>query len=242
MGGSAGADEPSGPGAARDAIGILFVCTANQCRSVVAEALARRRFGDQPFVVGSAGLLLEEGRPTPPTGVAVAAEYGIDLSRHRSRRIDTRRLGDWDLVLVMSRRHLRELVAADPALWPRVFTVPQFVRWLGTHPLGRHAAPRSWIDVLAEERPRSEMIGSRPEDEVPDPVDGPAEQWRELFATLTTAIDAIAAGLAPGASVPTRSDPHPARHAIGEVAAVEELGALSADRRIHRERSLDGAP
>lgn len=196
MAGSAGDDEPRGPDADRDATRILFVCTANQCRSVLAEALARRRFAGRPFSFASAGLL-EGGRAMPPNGVLVAAEQGFDMSGHVSRRVDMRRLGEWDLVLTMSRSHLRELVAADPALWPRAFTVPQFVRWLDANPPGRHMALRAWVASVAEARSRAEMIGARPEDEIADPVDGPPEQWRELGATLADAIDRIANRLLP---------------------------------------------
>ncbi|MGI9615234.1 MAG: low molecular weight protein arginine phosphatase, partial [Acidimicrobiales bacterium] len=36
---------------------ILFVCTANICRSPAAEALARHRYGEQDALFRSAGLL-----------------------------------------------------------------------------------------------------------------------------------------------------------------------------------------
>ena len=188
-------DEANGPGVG-DATRILFVCTANRCRSVLAEALARRRFAGHPFVFASAGLM-EGGRTMPPAGVLVAGENDLDMSAHRSRRVDPRLLDEWDLVLTMSREHARELVSADPGLWPRVFTLPQFARWLEANPPGRHPLIRPWIELVAAGRPRSDMVGVRPEDEVADPIDGPPEAWRELVETLTRDIDRIADRLIP---------------------------------------------
>jgi len=238
MSGSVAADESTGPGDDRDATRILFVCTANRCRSVLAEAFARRRFAGRPFIFASAGFL-ESGRPMPPAGLLVAAENGLDMSGHLSQRIEMRRLAEWDLVLTMSRRHTRELVATDPGLWPRVFTLPQFVRWLDAHPPGRHAVLRTWIELLGSDRNRSEMVGSRPEDEIADPVDGPPAAWRELVTTLTTDLDRIADRLIPTAGG-GGSDTHPSGHSLAEGRAVEELRAIPAGRRVHRDGRLDG--
>lgn len=232
------AGEPHRAGREPEATRILFVCTANRCRSVMAEALARRRFAGSSFEFGSAGLL-DGGHPMPGAGIQVAAENGIDTSGHRSVRVDTARLQEWDLVLTMTREHERELVAVDPALWPRVFTLPQFARWLDETPLGRHASIRSWVELLAAGRPRAELIGSRAEDEIADPVDGPPSAWRALVRTLTSDLDRIAAHLLPWAA---RSDVHPAGDAIAEVRAVEELRPTPARGGVHREGALHRAP
>lgn len=238
MTGSLGADGDR----AHDAVRVLFVCTANRGRSVLAEALAERRFEGSPFVFASAGLLTGGG-PMPPNGVRVAAEAGFDMTDHRSERVDIGRMAEWDLVLTMTREHARELVAAEPGLWPRTFTILQFARWLDEHPPGRHADVRGWVELVAADRPRTEMIGSRPEDEIADPVNGPPAEWRELLRVLTDALEVIAGHLLPPAQPTTvGSDAHPARHPVAEPASVEELGTTTAGLRIHRERALDGPP
>ena len=63
---------------------IIFICQGNICRSPFAAALLRARLCDRRVSIGSAGTLPQPGRATPIFGVEAAAEYGVDLSSHRS--------------------------------------------------------------------------------------------------------------------------------------------------------------
>jgi arsenate reductase len=63
--------------------GVLFLCTANSARSLMAEAFFRRASGDR-FEVASAGL---NPRPVHPLAVRVMREEGIDLSAHEPRAV-----------------------------------------------------------------------------------------------------------------------------------------------------------
>ena len=60
----------------RDHIRVLFVCTGNSARSVMAEALLRRHGGDT-FEVHSAGT---EPRGINPLTLRVLAEAGIEVT------------------------------------------------------------------------------------------------------------------------------------------------------------------
>ena len=68
---------PAGP------IRVLFVCTGNSARSVIAEALLRHRGGDD-FEVHSAGT---EPKGINPLTLQTLAEVGIDASWARSKPV-----------------------------------------------------------------------------------------------------------------------------------------------------------
>ncbi|MBQ8026558.1 MAG: ribosomal protein S18-alanine N-acetyltransferase [Clostridia bacterium] len=69
---------------------IIFVCTGNTCRSPIAEGLMKKILHDKgidSISVTSAGLAAYSGDEASEKSVKAAAEYGIDISSHRSRRI-----------------------------------------------------------------------------------------------------------------------------------------------------------
>ena len=66
-----------------DHIRVLFVCTGNSARSVMAEAIVRHRGGDA-FEVHSAGT---EPRGVNPLTLRVLADAGIDASWARSKSV-----------------------------------------------------------------------------------------------------------------------------------------------------------
>ena len=70
---------------------VLVVCTANLCRSTMAERLIRARLEAEGLsdrvVVLSAGTWAREGLASPPHVVAVLAERGLDASDHRSQEV-----------------------------------------------------------------------------------------------------------------------------------------------------------
>jgi protein-tyrosine-phosphatase len=70
---------------------VLFVCAGNICRSPFAEGLARRLATERGLDVefSSAGEIALDGDRCPPDAVAVAKEFGVDLSSHRARRLTT---------------------------------------------------------------------------------------------------------------------------------------------------------
>lgn len=77
--------------------GVLFLCVANSARSQIAEGIARALL--PPGVrVWSAG-----SRPTAvrPEAVAVLAEIGIDISRHRSKPVGEIPAAEVDTVITL---------------------------------------------------------------------------------------------------------------------------------------------
>jgi arsenate reductase len=65
-------------------IRVLFVCTGNSARSIMAEALLRHHGGDE-FEVHSAGTM---PRGVNPLTLRVLADAGIDTSFARSKSVD----------------------------------------------------------------------------------------------------------------------------------------------------------
>ena len=63
---------------------VLFLCTHNSARSQMAEGLLRRSAGDR-FDVCSAGT---EATRVHPLAIEAMREAGIDISRHRSKKLD----------------------------------------------------------------------------------------------------------------------------------------------------------
>lgn len=155
-------------------INVLLLCTANQCRSPMAEALLRHRLAavGVDADVSSAGLH-PGGRPATPHGVATMADRGLDLSGHRSRQIDAPLLLAADLVIGMTREHVREAAVLLPDVLGRAFTLKELVRTAAvTGPRRGGEDLDGWLRRLAAERSRSDLLGVGHDEEldVADPV------------------------------------------------------------------------
>ncbi|MBA3942948.1 MAG: low molecular weight protein arginine phosphatase [Herpetosiphonaceae bacterium] len=85
---------------------VLFVCTANLCRSPIAMGLFAQQAGkrDQGRVwrIESAGTWTVEGSSVPRNVQLAVEERSIDLRHHRARTVSRALLQSFDLVLVMT--------------------------------------------------------------------------------------------------------------------------------------------
>lgn len=83
---------------------ILFVCSANTCRSPVAEAILREYAGDR-YDAASAGLFAHDGEPMMTScAAALSALFGraVNPAAHRSARLAEEMLRDSDAVVAIS--------------------------------------------------------------------------------------------------------------------------------------------
>ena len=97
---------------------IVFVCTGNTCRSPMAEGIFRvlaEKYGLRDTECTSCGLSTFAGIPASPYAVSAAAEYGADISAHRSRPITEYLLDEGDLFVCMTKSHKDMLAPYLPA-------------------------------------------------------------------------------------------------------------------------------
>lgn len=103
---------------------ILIVCTANRCRSVMAETLFRH-FADQaqlPVFVMSAGLNVKRGAHADPLTIRLLQRHGFAPPlHHRSRRIQEVMHHAWDLILVVEPEQRLWMIDRYPQYRGRVF-------------------------------------------------------------------------------------------------------------------------
>lgn len=87
---------------------ILFVCTANVFRSVIAEECFKKYLADNNITgwkVGSAGIIAEPASVDPKV-LEVLRTYGIDASAHVQRRLTKEMLSDYDAIVGMAENHI----------------------------------------------------------------------------------------------------------------------------------------
>jgi protein-tyrosine phosphatase len=173
--------EPEAPRPAVTPVNLLFVCTANQCRSPMAAGLARQALdqcGCTGVKVTSAGVI---GGGIPPVELAVRAmaAFGVDIGGGRSRAVDVGMIKDADLVATMTRPQLLDVIITDPGAWPRCFTLMELVR------RGAACGPRradqpleSWIGLVGMGRQRSGLIDLPPSEDIGDPMGGSLHDFK----------------------------------------------------------------
>lgn len=103
---------------------VLFVCTANICRSALAEAILKKRLqerGHTDIVVSSAGVCDYAGRPRDETMSTLARLAGYDMddyARYASQEV----VESADLIICMEHFHVVEIQKRLP-----------YVRWNCIH-------------------------------------------------------------------------------------------------------------
>jgi len=97
---------------------VLFVCTGNTCRSVLAEAIAVREArarGMHGVQVSSAGTSAWDGAPASDGALLVGIERKLDVNAHRSRQLSREIVEESDLILAMGPHHVERIEALGGA-------------------------------------------------------------------------------------------------------------------------------
>jgi len=98
---------------------ILFVCTANICRSPMAAAVLRamvaRAAPRSPPAIASAGTHdYHLGMPAFPAAVAAARARGYEVGEHAARRVGPGDFDQYDVILAMDRYNAASLASLAP--------------------------------------------------------------------------------------------------------------------------------
>lgn len=106
---------------------VLFICTANICRSPMAETIFNALADDSglPYRAESAGTAALEGRGIAPNALAALKEVGFYASEHQARQVTREMVAGTRLVLAMTPQHLVALQKLSQGS-ERLYTLPTY--------------------------------------------------------------------------------------------------------------------
>lgn len=175
---------------------VLIVCSANHCRSPLAEFFLRAaiRESTQGWSIASAGTQARDGVPMHELATELLAERGIDSDWWSSQRLTGSLVATADLVLTAELSHRSEVVTLDPRALRKTFTLLQFARLseqvepvpaLGGRPRGPELLARATA-ARSELQPNPREL-----DEIGDPMGQGMHAFQDCAATITAAIAEI---------------------------------------------------
>ena len=168
---------------------VLFVCTANICRSPAMELIARDLAGDADVVISSAGTHARDGHrinvditPTLPPGLLDGA------GAFRSRLLTAALLDEADLVLTAESVHRQHILDDHPHLHRKVFTLGQFAATIAEIP---DLGGRDLVAAAGQRR-----TPSSPAHDVADPYRRGRAAASQATGTITAMLSAVVPRLA----------------------------------------------
>jgi protein-tyrosine phosphatase len=147
---------------------------------------ARRGLG---IAVRSTGTHAWSGRAATIDGRRIMADFGVPIDDHRTLELD-RPLVEWaDLILGMSREHVRETLRAYPEAAGRTHTVKGFLELLPSLP------PFQDTDSWLEEASRLKDGADAPADQdIDDPIGEREAAYRRVATEIQGLIERLAGG------------------------------------------------
>ncbi|MEV5754566.1 hypothetical protein AB0L00_42730 [Actinoallomurus sp. NPDC052308] len=186
--------------AAPERFHLLFVCTANICRSPIAAELTRLRIraaggsDGSRLTVSSAGTLGCDGVAMDPRADALLRSLGGRTAGFSARAVTAAVVATADLVLTAERRHLEAVVACRPASHSRVFTILEFARLVDRLDAGRLSGACVVSRAVSLVREAARMRGMSPPgaigaDDIPDPYRRSDGEYRACVTAIDRALE-----------------------------------------------------
>jgi len=110
---------------------ILFVCTGNSCRSVMAKALLEKIMKEKnrgDVEVLSAGIMMLGGMGATESTKEILKREGMDASGHISQRVTQDMIKKSDMILVMEQLHEKTILEITPEVKNKLFLLKEFAK------------------------------------------------------------------------------------------------------------------
>lgn len=159
---------------------LLYVCTGNAARSVMATAMTRARTSG--VEVRGAGTLSIPGLPMSSRTRAALAELGLSDSSHRSNQLEEIDMRWADLVVVFEPQHLGYIRTNHPSGAAKSASLPRLVQQLPDD-------ERPLVDRVAALG--LDELDIEPWEEVVDPAGGDQDVFHACAREVSDLIDAF---------------------------------------------------
>ena len=110
---------------------VLFVCTANICRSVMAEGILKKLLtsssNSQMVFVASAGIDALEGFTPDRNTLEVCTRRNVHIGSHKAQQLTKSMLKETDIVLCMAKIHKERILSAFPKFHKHVFLLKEYL-------------------------------------------------------------------------------------------------------------------
>jgi protein-tyrosine phosphatase len=174
---------------------VLIVCSANHCRSPLAEHLLRAKCAVRSldWEVSSAGTSARSGQPMHASAARILTKRGIDTSRWRSRILVRDMIAASDLILTAGEEHSGIIARLAPDALSRTFTLLQFAYLSRGMPQTVANYGPELLAHVTDARGRVQPMSELDRD-LADPMGHSFVKFRKCASTIDQAIDQILAG------------------------------------------------